>query len=240
MIDTNDAAFLRSITTVHITEASRSLVTQEKFWQELLPTWTFLPHQTHPEYAARLEVVLSRINQDAQARVRESQLLLLEDVDRPNPNECLIAIDPHTKEVSIRIFGVFLTDVQSTSEWFISLILEAQNHFVITPHTRCVVALVLQYERTDLTVGRVMPTHYRLWRGFYQDYVYSINITAVVIVITLSIVIFTHPQQAFSDLSKFYGICERVLSAALMNVFLLMGQFYAYRKNRHVIEWEKP
>ena len=33
---------------------------------------------------------------------------------------------------------------------------------------------------------------------------------------------------------------ERVLSAALMNVFLLIGQFYSYRKGRRVVEWEKP
>ncbi len=57
---------------------------------------------------------------------------------------------------------------------------------------------------------------------------------------TLWAVIFLSPTDLHSPLGKFYGICERVLSAAIMNVFLLLGQFYSYRRGRRVVEWEKP
>lgn len=227
------------MTTVHARDMP--LLQSEAFWRDLLPTLTFLPHLTEDgEYTERLQTVLERLNPEARARASASELLLLEDVDRPSPNECLIAIRPEYNEVCIRIFGRYLTDIQSTSEWFLHRMLDAGEKFVITPHTRCFILIDIHGERTDLITGRVIPLRHRLWEGFYREYVYSINITAVVIAVTLSVVLFAAPESAHSPLGKFYGICERVLSAALMNVFLLVGQFYSYRKGRKVVEWDKP
>lgn len=233
-------SFLRSITVIHAKESSKELVYTEDFWKELLPTWTFLPYQDQPVWSERLNDTIDRLHSASKIKVRSSKILLLEDVDRPYPNECLIAIDNVTKEISIRIFGRYLTDIQSTSEWLIHKLLDVEEHFVVGNHTRCVIAFVLRDERTDLTVGRITPKHHRLWRGFYKSNVYSINITAFVTITTLAIVIFITPADEYSTLGKFYGICERVLSAAFMNIFLLLGSFYLYRKNRTVIEWEKP
>ena len=57
---------------------------------------------------------------------------------------------------------------------------------------------------------------------------------------TLLVVLFLTPDGEQTPLGKFYGVCGRVLSAALMNVSLLMGQFYSYRRERRAVEWEKP
>lgn len=231
--------FLRSITTVHTRHMEQ--VGQEAFWRELLPTWTFLPvYQPSGEYSPRMQAVILRLNEGARRKALAGTALLLEDVDRPTPNECLISLDPATSEVTIRIFGRFLTDIQSTSEWFLHRLLDVQEHFVITPHTRCFVLLDVQGERTDLTTGRVIPLRHKLWQGFYREHVYSVNITAAVVLLTLGVVLFLTPDAPHSPLGKFYGVCERVLSAALMNVFLLIGQFYSYRRGRRVVEWEKP
>lgn len=231
--------FLRSITTVHARHME--VVGQEGFWRELLPTWTFLPvHSPSGEYSTRMAAVVSRLNEGARQKALAGTTLLLEDVDRPSPNECLISLNPETNEVAIRIFGRFLTDIQSTSEWFLHRLLDAQEQFVITPHTRCFIALDVQGERTDLTTGRVVPLRHKLWQGFYREHVYNVNITAAVVLLTLWVVLFLTPDAPHSPLGKFYGVCERVLSAALMNVFLLIGQFYSYRKGRRVVEWEKP
>lgn len=231
--------FLRSITTVHARDMG--LVGQEAFWRDLLPTWTFLPVQDDGgQFTPRMQKVISRLNADAREKALSGLVLLLEDVDRPTPNECLITIDAPTNAVTVRIFGRFLTDIQSTSEWFLHRLLDVQQHFIITPHTRCFILLDVHGERTDLTTGRVIPTRHRLWQGFYREHVYNINITAAVVLATLWVVLFLSPDQPHSALGKFYGICERVLSAALMNVFLLVGQFYSYRKGRRVVEWEKP
>ena len=232
-------SFLRSITTIHARDIA--VVSQEAFWRDLLPTWTFLPvRDAAGGFTPRMGQVISRLNADARVKALAGQVLLLEDVDRPSPNECLISIDPATNEVTVRIFGRFLTDIQSTSEWFLHRLLDVQEHFIITPHTRCFVLLDVHGERTDLTTGRVIPLRHRLWQGFYREHVYNINITSAVVLATLWVVVFLSPQDAHSPLGKFYGICERVLSAAIMNVFLLMGQFYSYRKGRRVVEWEKP
>lgn len=231
--------FLRSMTTVHVRDMP--LVQTEAFWRELLPTLTFLPHTTATgEFTERMQAVAERLNPDLRARVLSAPHFLLEDIDRPSPNECLISIHPDTNEVGIRIFGRYLTDIQSTSEWFIHRLLDAGEHFVITPHTRCFVLLDVHGERTDLTTGHVIPLRHRLWRGFYREHVYSINITVTVVLVTLAVVLGLSPETPHSPLGKFYGICERVLSAAIMNVFLLIGQFYGYRKGRRVVEWEKP
>lgn len=231
--------FLRSITTIHARHIA--VVEQESFWRELLPTWTFLPtHTPAGEYTERLKAVIERVNLGARPKALAGHILLLEDVDRPAPNECLISVNADTNEVIIRIFGQYLTDVQSTSEWFLHRLLDAPDYFVITPHTRCFIVLDGHGERTDLTTGRVIPQRHKLWQGFYLEYIYNINITALVIVLTLGVVIFFTPDGEHSALGKFYGICERILSAAIMNVFLLLGQFYSYRKSRRVVEWEKP
>lgn len=229
--------FLRSITTVHTRDAA---ALDEAFWRNLLPNWTFLQHYQTGDTDERLEGIVSRLNPDAMARARRGELLLLQDVDRPQPNECLISLHPDTGEITIRIFGRFLTDIQSTSEWFIHQLLERQEHFVITPHTRCFIALDVQGERTDLTTGRVLPQRHRLWQGFYRENSYNINITVTVLLLTLLVLLLGTPTEPYSLESKFYGICERVLSAAIMNSFLMLGQFYSYRRSRRVVEWEKP
>lgn len=231
--------FLRSMTTVHARDMA--VVTQEGFWRELLPTLSFLPHRTETgEFTVRMQDVISRLNPELRSRVLSGQLFLLEDVDRPAPNECLISIHPEANEVGIRIFGRYLTDLQSTSEWFIHRLLDAHEQFVITPHTRCFVLVDVHGERSDLLSGHVIPTRHRLWHGFYREHVYSVNITAVVLVLTLLVVLVVTPDGEHSALGKFYGVCGRVLSAAIMNVFLLIGQFYSYRRGRRVVEWEKP
>ncbi|GAA5532237.1 hypothetical protein [Deinococcus aluminii] len=231
--------FLRSMTTVHT--LNLRLVQTEAFWRELLPTLTFLPHRTETgEFTERMQAVVERLNPELRTRVLSGQLFLFEDVDRPSPNECLISIHPEANEVSFRIFGRYLTDIQSTSEWFLRRLLDAQEQFVITPHTRCFVLLDVHGERTDLTTGRVLPLRHRLWQGFYREHIYSVNITATVVVLTLGVVLLLSPDAPHSALGKFYGVCERILSAAIMNVFLLMGQFYSYRQGRRVVEWEKP
>ncbi len=231
--------FLRSITTIHARDVARVL--GQDFWRDLLPNWTFLPtHTPAGEYTGRLRAVIERVNPAARERALAGQVLLLEDVDRPAPNECLISINPENSEVTIRIFGQFLTDIQSTSEWFLHRLLDVQEYFVITPHTRCFIALDGHGERIDLTTGRVIPLRHRLWQGFYREHVYNINVTASVIALTLGVVLLITPDGEQSALGKFYGICGRILSAAIMNVFLLVGQFYSYRKGRRVVEWEKP
>ncbi len=231
---------MRSITTLHTRHVD--LVLQESFWRELLLTWSFLPVTLADggEYTPRMQTVIARLNPEARARALSGMVLLLEDVDRPTPNECLISVDAQTSEVSIRIFGRFLTDIQSTSEWILRQLMTAGQVFIITPHTRCFIALDTGGQRTDLTTGRAMPLRHRLWHGFYQENVYNINVTSMVITLTLMVVLFTSPTEAHSALGKFYGLCERILSAALMNVFLLLSQFYVYRKGRRVLEWEKP
>lgn len=231
--------FLRSITTIHARHIE--VVEQESFWRNLLPTWTFLQAYTPDgEYTERLKAVVERVNVGARQKALAGHVLLLEDVDRPAPNECLISINPQSNEVIIRIFGQYLTDIQSTSEWFLHRLLEVQEYFVITPHTRCFIVLDGHGERTDLTTGRVIPLRHKLWQGFYREYIYNINITALVIALTLGVVLILTPDGEHSALGKFYGICGRILSAAIMNVFLLLGQFYSYRKSRRVVEWEKP
>ena len=231
--------FLRSITTVHARDMAR--VQQQELWRDLLPNWTFLPtHTADGAYSKRFQDVLERVNLRARERAVAGQVFLLEDVDRPMPNECLISINPANHEVIIRIFGRYLTDIQSTSEWFLRRLLDVQEHFVITPHTRCFIVLDGHGERIDLTTGRVIPLRHRLWQGFYREHIYNINVTAVVIALTLGVVLLITPDGEQSALGKFYGICGRILSAAIMNVFLLVGQFYSYRKGRRVVEWEKP
>ncbi len=236
---TSSPTFLRSMTTVHARDMA--LVQTEQFWRDLLPTLTFLPHQTATgEFTERMQAVIERLNPQLRMKILSGTLLLLEDVDRPHPNECLISINPEASEVGIRIFGRYLTDIQSTSEWFLRRLLEAQEHFIITPHTRCFVILDVNGQRTELITGRVNPLRHKLWAGFYHEHIYAINITGAVLLFTLLVVILFVPDSPHSALGKFYGICERVLTAAMMNVFLLLGQFYAYRKGRHVVEWEKP
>lgn len=231
--------FLRSITTVHTRNVA--LVQTDDFWREVLPNWTFLSVYTESgEYSERMQGVISRLNPGAKQKALTGHLLLLEDVDRPAPNETLISINPETTEVAIRIFGRYLTDIQSTSEWFLHRLLDAEQQFVITPHTRCFIVLDVHGARTDLTTGRVLPLRHKLWQGFYREHIYNINITSLVLLMTFMVVILISPADIHSPLGKFYGICERVLSAAIMNVFLLMGQFYSYRKSRRVVEWEKP
>ncbi|WP_135230068.1 hypothetical protein [Deinococcus fonticola] len=120
-------SFLRSITTVHARDLS--VVGREAFWRALLPTWTFLPvRDVAGAFTPRMEQVMARLNPEARQKALAGQVLLLEDVDRPAPNECLISLDPATSEVTVRIFGRFLTDIQSTSEWFIHRLLDVQDH----------------------------------------------------------------------------------------------------------------
>lgn len=237
----NHSTFLRSITTIHT--QNMELVRHEQFWQELLSMWTFMPLDTNDVvHTERIQSVIARVHGHGrvQDKAQKGQLFLFEDTDRPQPNECMITVDPVTNEVTIRIFGRFLTDIQSTSEWFMHRLLDQKEHFEITSHTRCFILLDIDGQRTDLTTGRVIPLRHKLWEGFYNENVYSINITVLVVAVTLGILIFTTPASAYTSLGKFYGVSERVLSAAMMNVFLLLGQFYRYRKGRRVVEWEKP
>lgn len=232
--------FMRSITTVHLRPGDDA-VTGEAFWRELLPTWTFLPvRDAQGEYTLRMRDVIGRLNPTALEKVLDGQVMLLEDVDRPAPNECLLSVNAARHEVSVRIFGRYLTDIQSTSEWFLHRLLDAQQHFLLTPHTRCFIALDIDGRRTDLTTGRVIPLRHKLWQGFYREHLYNVNITAAVVLLTLAVVLLVTPDGTHTPLGKAYGICERVLSAALMNVFLLVGAFYTYRRGRRVVEWEKP
>lgn len=231
--------FLRSLTTIHA--QNMELVGHAQFWQDLLPMWTFMPIETDDVlHAARIQGVISRVHERVRDKAEVGQLFLFEDVDRPQPNECMITVDPCNHEVTIRVFGRFLTDIQSTSEWLMHRLLDQKEYFDITPHTRCFIMLDIDGQRTDLTTGRVIPLRHKLWEGFYNENVYSINITVAVLAVTLGILIFTTPTNAYTSLGKFYGVSERVLSAAMMNVFLLLGQFYRYRKGRQVVEWEKP
>lgn len=218
------ATYLRSITTVHLKDPQQAQ--QPEFWQVLLPTWTFLPaYDSARQPTPRLREVIDRIQPQAQARALEGLVLLLEDVDRPSPNECLISVHPHEREVTIRIFGRLLAEAEM---------------FVVTPHTRCFIALNVAGERVDLTTGHLIPWRYRVWRGFYQENPYNINITGGVLLVTLLVVLLVSPGELHSPLGKAYGIAERVLTAAMMNAFLLLGQFYVYRRTRRVVEWEKP
>lgn len=231
--------YLRSITTVHLRDPKRAA--QPQFWADLLPTWTFLPtHDGSGQLRPRLLEVAGRIQPEAREAALSGLVLLLEDVDRPTPNECLLSVHPEAREVTIRIFGRFLTDVQSTSEWFMNRLLTAGEMFVVTPHTRCFIAMNVAGERLDLTTGHLIPWRHRLWQGFYRENVYNVNITAGVLLLTLLVVLLVSPDAPHSPLGKAYGIAERVLTAAMMNAFLLLGHFYAYRRGRRVVEWEKP
>ncbi|MFC6591399.1 hypothetical protein ACFP81_04815 [Deinococcus lacus] len=230
--------YLRSITTVHLQDPERAM--REDFWRELLPTWTFLPAYTAAGgMTPRLLEVAERVHPAMREDALSGFVLLLEDVDRPSPNECLITVHPGTREATIRIFGRFLTDVQSTSEWFMHRLL-GDDMFVVTPHTRCFIAMTVQDERIELTTGHLMPQRYRVWRGFYRENIYNVNITLSVLAVTLLTVLLVSPSDLHSPLGKAYGVAERVLTAAMMNAFLLLGQFYAYRRGRRVVEWEKP
>lgn len=232
------ATYLRSITTVHLRDPTRAA--QEDFWRALLPTWTFVPLGAEGADHPRLREVMSRIDPAVRHQAGQGLVMLLEDVDRPAPNECLVTVHPDIAEATIRIFGRFLTDVQSTSEWFLRRLLAASEMFVVTPHTRCFVVVTIEGRRAELTTGRLVPQRHRLWRGFYRENVYNVNITATVLLLTLAVVLLFTPDQPYSALGKAYGIAERVLSAAIMNAFLLVGLFYLYRRERRVVEWEKP
>lgn len=231
------AAFLRSVTTVHTTQIDAVL--QEDFWRQLLDTWTFLSLEEESQGSTRLSAVISRLNVEAKEKMLQGRLFLLEDVDRPAPNECLISVNKETREVIIRIFGSFLTDVQSTSEWFVYKLITS-NHFVITRHTRCFVVLNMQGERIDLTTGRVIPIKHRLWRDFYDKNRYSVNITASVFMISLFSFLTADYFDEHTAVGKVYSVIGRLLPVAMMNIFLHIGQFYSYRNTRKVIEWDKP
>ncbi|GGL19563.1 hypothetical protein [Deinococcus radiotolerans] len=232
------ATHLRALITVH-TRATAQVQT-DTFWRALLPTLTPVPHRTGAgSFTPQMQAVAERLNPDLRARALTGHLLLFEDVNRPHPNECLISVHPDTQEVSVRIFGRYLTDLQSTTEWVVHRLLDAQEQLVITPHTRCFVLIDVHGRRSDLITGRVVPPRHRVWAGFYREHRYVVNITAAVTLLTLGVVLFISPAAPHDPLGKFYGVCERVLSAAVMNIFLLIGQFYAYRRNRRVVEWER-
>lgn len=70
-------SFLRSITTVHARDIQ--LVSQEGFWRDLLPTWTFLPvRDASGEFTPRMGQVISRLNAEARQKALAGHVLLLE------------------------------------------------------------------------------------------------------------------------------------------------------------------
>lgn len=224
--------YLRSRCTIPLT-AARDLP-DAAVWVRVFAGW-----QLQPLGDGATERVMALIRRQDQAEVRGGLLIHATWPQAAGLVPALVNLSADQQFVSVRVFASHLTEVQRLSEQLTERML-SERVFSFPLDVRVTVAINVDGVSTDLTAGRVNVRHRGALRGFYEANKYVLNVTLVVLTVTLLIFLLVTPDSNFTPLGKFYGLVGRMLSAVLLNTLLLITQFLFFARHRQVIDWEKP
>lgn len=234
----NHPSHLRAILTVPL--LGQTDPRSPELWARTLTDWTL--DQAHGAAGAltpAAERMVRLITPSEQAQARANVVALAHYPQSSAPPPLLAHLTPDGRGVRLRIFASDLTELQTLTER-VTEQLRRQPTFGVSAGTRIIIAIVIDGVRHDLTGGRVQTGQGGVWRIFYQDNKYALNVTLGVLVLTLAVVLALTPPGPYSPLGKFYGLSERVLSAVLLNTLLLGSQFLYFLRHRRLIVWERP
>ena len=209
-------------------------------WRRTLPDWTLdQSHDASGALTPAAERMVRLITPSDQAQARANVVALAHYPQSSAPPPLLAHLTPDGRALRLRIFASDLTELQTLTER-VTEQLRRQPSFEVSPGMRIIIAIVIDGVRHDLTGGRVQTGQGGVWRTFYADNKYALNVTLGVLVLTLAVVLALTPPGPYSPLGKFYGLSERVLSAVLLNTLLLGSQFLYFLRHRRLIVWERP
>ena len=230
--------YLRTICTVPLSPGSD--VQDAALWQRVFAGWQVQPlYDEAGMLSPAAERAVALVRREDQAEARQGALVYALWPQSAVTLSALVNLTDGGQFVTVRVFAAHLTEVQRLAEQLIARMLgEAAFRFV--PGVRVALAISVDGVRTDLTSGRVLTRRGGAWSGFYDANKYVLNVTLLVLILTLLIFVLVTPDSDFTPLGKFYGLAGRVLSAVLLNALLLGSQFIFFARHRSVIEWEKP
>ncbi|TSA84485.1 hypothetical protein FNU79_11000 [Deinococcus detaillensis] len=225
--------YLRSICSVPLTPDADAR--DPALWARVFTGWQF----QEPDNLEALDRVIELIRLSHQAEVRRGLLVYATWPQASGTLPALVNLSADGRFVTLRVFASHLTEVQRRSEQLTEKLLR-EKAFSLPEEVRVKVAINLDGLATDLTAGRVNVRRGGALRGFYEVNKYALNVTSLVLVVTLLIFLLVTPDSNFTPLGKFYGLSGRILSAVLLNALLLASQFLFFARHRQVIDWETP
>ncbi|MFK7601626.1 hypothetical protein ACI3L1_05380 [Deinococcus sp. SM5_A1] len=232
------ASYLRSICVIPVTSGAD--IHDPALWERVFAGWQHLPvRELDGALTPQAETVTDLVISQDRAEVRAGALVLTSWPQSGHDLPALISTLDGGRFVVLRVFGVYLTEVQDKTARLIERLLR-EEAFAFQSGSRVNLAVSVEGVRADLTSGRIRAGHGSAWGDFYQNNKYAVTAILIVFVIALSAVLLITPIRPYTPIDKLYDLSGRVLSAVLFNIILLGSQFLFFLRHRDVIEWEKP
>jgi hypothetical protein len=208
-------------------------------WTRLLPGWTMLPPRL-PGGAPTPEAqqLLALVTLPDRASAQAGLLLHALNLQTHPASPALASLSDDGRAVTLRLFGPGLTDLQRSAEGVVRRLVRERT-FALPADARVFLAVSVGGVRSDLSSGRVTVGRGGALHAFYAGSKYPLNVSLVVLALTLLITLLVVPDTPYSPTGKAYGLAERVLSAVLLNLLLLASQFLYELRHRPAVAWDR-